>query len=125
MPFETELGALEDDPGRIQEFLDKVIAQREPDDSRPQHQLEASVEVIPVDEKFQRRLKPFEILTRDLSVDGMGFWYEDPLAVDFAIVRVFAEDGSILSVGTRILRCEEREDRFDVGCQFMLAGMHP
>ena len=117
MPFETELGALEDDPGRIQEFLDKVIAQREPDDSRPQHQLEASVEVIPVDEKFQRRLKPFEILTRDLSVDGM--------AVDFAIVRVFAEDGSILSVGTRILRCEEREDRFDVGCQFMLAGMHP
>jgi len=126
MAFETDLGALQDDPEQIQQFLEKLAeTHRKPDDSRPQHLLETPVEVIPVDEKFQRRLKPFEVVTRDLSVDGMGFWYDDPLLADFAIVRIFAKDGSVMSLGTRILRCEERDDRFDVGCQFLLQGMQP
>ena len=124
MTFQTRVGDLEDERDAIEAFIEALARiYRAADDPRPLHLMEVPVEFVPTDEKFQRVLKSIQATTRDISPSGLGIVHDDPILADVAILKLTAGDQA-LQAGIRILRCEPRDDeKFDVGCTFMLSGM--
>ena len=70
-----------------------------------------------LDDKLQPVGEPLEAFTRDISKKGMGLLAKRPIPEQAIAIRLQKEDGSLIDIVARVVRCESVGSMYDIGCQ--------
>ena len=85
----------------------------------PRYRLTIVATVQDIDEQLQAVGDAFEVVTRDISTLGIGIPNTRPVETKYLGVQLTAPDGETIKLLTEVVRCEERENAYDIGVRIL------